>query len=302
MPQEPRRTTQPARPRSRTPVEELIPAEVVAAVKKAAKSTETKTATLAQELDERLDIAGRYGVSRRRLKAYLDPLVSAASRKPKSVDSSGVDDTPADAPNADGPSPPSTDAPPPSSRSRKKARLGGTSARTGTKGKRVADTERETEEEWQAKLRARRERQVSVSSILDAAFGSLGKCNPDLWERRTYLMVVGMVYDRLAASEDEISTADLVALAKVLAEQRRSAARDRTDGRVVGNGDGPADPGAENPVRDGRLPDRFGDIVRQLYGTNLPSRTVRRGETDPPSVASPAPAPFGTTPEGRCAT
>lgn len=290
----PRRTAKPPKRRSRTPIEELIPAEVMAAVTKAAESTETKTTTLARELDEKFDIAKGRGVSRRRLKAYLDRLVSSSSRKPKSADQGAVGDMPANGRRGADPSPPQpTGAPPPSPW--KKARSDDAHARTKGKRKRVTDTEGETEgeteEQWQAKLRARRKRQESVSSILDAAFGSLGKCNPDLWERRTYLMVVGMVYDRLAASEDEISTGDLVALAKVLAEQRRSAARNRTEGKVVENGDGSPDRGAANPVRDGRLPERFGDVVRQLYGTNLPTHTDGRGETDPPTVVATVPEP-----------
>ena len=42
-----------------------------------------------------------------------------------------------------------------------------------------------------------RRRQVSVAAILDETFGELAKCDPDLWERRAYLMLIGLVYEKL---------------------------------------------------------------------------------------------------------
>ena len=118
------------------------------------------------------------------------------------------------------------------------------------------------QDRWPERLRAHRTRQASVASILDAAFGCLADCSPELWERRAYLMLVGMVYERLGAGEQEIPTDELVALAKVLAENRRVEVRSRagdSPGRAV-------EPGARN---DGPLPERFADIVRQVYGTNF---------------------------------
>lgn len=116
--------------------------------------------------------------------------------------------------------------------------------------------------DWPDKLLHHRKRQVSVGSILDAVFGPLGKCAPELWERRTYLMLVGLVYERLATSEVELPTKELVSLAKVLAENRRVETRVREADEKTETEDAPtADPGA--------LPPRFGEIVRQLYGTNF---------------------------------
>ncbi len=116
--------------------------------------------------------------------------------------------------------------------------------------------------DWPDDLLRHRKRQVCVGSILDAVFGSLGKCAPELWERRTYLMLVGMVYERLATSEAELPNDELVSLAKVLAENRRVEARLR-------EAEGPTETG-DSPTADrGPLPPRFGEIVRQLYGTNF---------------------------------
>jgi len=71
-------------------------------------------------------------------------------------------------------------------------------------------------------LRLFRQRQASVTAIIEKTFGTLGDEQPALWERRAYLMLVGMVYERLAIHEDELPTAELVALAKILAESRRA--------------------------------------------------------------------------------
>jgi len=124
-----------------------------------------------------------------------------------------------------------------------------------TDGSRVA-----TKDDWEGKVRAHRCRQASVASILNRTFGRFAKSNPELWERRAYLMLVGLMYERLAVNEKEISTDELTALSKALAEQRRAEAQAR-DGR------GAETDQAEN--RDGELPQDFAEVVRQVYGTNF---------------------------------
>lgn len=117
-------------------------------------------------------------------------------------------------------------------------------------------------DDWSDKVRAHRCRQASVAAILDQTFGQFARCSPELWERRAYLMLVGLVYERLATNEDEISTDELVTLAKVLAENRRAEARLRDNHR-------PKEPTESTPPPTGELPERFADMVRQVYGTNL---------------------------------
>jgi hypothetical protein len=112
------------------------------------------------------------------------------------------------------------------------------------------------------KLQTHRERQVSVAKILDATFGPLAECNTGLWDRRAYLMFVGMVYERLAYGEKEIATDELAALAKILAECRRAA------GSREG-GERNKDSGEEEAPRSGQLPEQFASAVRQVYGTNF---------------------------------
>ena len=75
-------------------------------------------------------------------------------------------------------------------------------------------------------------------------------------------MLLGLVYERLATNEDELSTDDLGALSKTLAEHRRIDARVNTADRAAG-----AEENAEQG--EGQLPDHFADVVRQVYGTNF---------------------------------
>ena len=109
-------------------------------------------------------------------------------------------------------------------------------------------------------LAAFRRRQASVAAILDETFGRLAESDPELWERRAYLMLMGTVYERLAGSSVDISTDELIALAKALAENRRVEARAR---------DGKCDTAPDVTTENGSLPERFSDIVRQIYGTNF---------------------------------
>ena len=75
-------------------------------------------------------------------------------------------------------------------------------------------------------------------------------------------MLVGMVYERLAINEEDVSTEELVALAKVIAENRRLEVRLRELGETQRDNDQATTP-------EGPLPDHFGDIVRRVYGTNF---------------------------------
>ncbi len=128
------------------------------------------------------------------------------------------------------------------------------------------------ETSWQNKLSAHRRRQVSVAEILDNTFGRFAESKPELWEHRAYLMLVGQVYERLATSEDELSTDELIKLGKALAENRRVDARVRDD----------ADGKTEDDncsVKPGEMPESLAKSVRQIYGTDL-APIVRSADGD----------------------
>jgi hypothetical protein len=94
-------------------------------------------------------------------------------------------------------------------------------------------------------------------------------------------MLVGLLYERLATNEEELSTDELVALSKALAENRRAEARLRDNHR-------PQEAARDVTAADGELPSRFADVVRQVYGTNFQSPTdgavAGDGSVFPPRV------------------
>ena len=155
-------------------------------------------------------------------------------------------------------------------------RFGISRRRLGNYLRRLKHTERQTSpddgrhespaHDWSTRIRRHRRRQASVASILDTVFGKLGECNPNLWGYRAYLMLLGLVYERLATNEDEIPTSELVSLAKIIAENRRVEIRLRKMDEAP-DSDGRADP------PHGTLPERIGDIVRQVYGANFHAPT-----------------------------
>jgi len=108
-----------------------------------------------------------------------------------------------------------------------------------------------------------RQRQASCAKILAETFGPMAKSKPELWEHRAYLMLVGSVYDRLADSQDGLSTKDLSALAKVLSEARRAD---------VGRNEKRPGGATSEIAPKGVFPARFEDLVRQVYGANYHSR------------------------------
>ncbi len=109
-------------------------------------------------------------------------------------------------------------------------------------------------------LAKHRRRQKSIAELLDHVFGPWRKCRPELWEHRTFLMLVGILYERLATNEKEIPTKELVAMSKALAEQRRAQAQ---SGASHESNEERPDPG------DGQLPANFPVVVRQIYGMDF---------------------------------
>ena len=123
------------------------------------------------------------------------------------------------------------------------------------------------------RLRAYRQRQKSIASILESCFGGPASCKPELWQRRAYLMVIGLVYERLAAGEDDLPTAELATLARVLVDARRALGeRAREWGKTAENGEVVRPPGA--------LPETFREAVRRVYGTNFQSPNEAVETTD----------------------
>jgi hypothetical protein len=228
----------PAKARSRRPIARVLPATLLERLRTEVREAGEASARLTRELDERYGIERDHGVSRRRLRRFLTKL--AARQDGEDMTDEGVNAC---------------------------AVFGDTGSKADDRGGEkaagdVTPADRDSPESFHRRLRNHRVRQASVASILDKTFGKLAECAPDLWAHRAYLMLVGVVYERLAINEEDVSTEELVALAKVVAENRRLEVRLREMDKPE------ADNGRASP-RKGALPDHFGDIVRRVYGTNF---------------------------------
>ena len=213
-------------PRSRPPVDRLLPRPLLEQLRRKTQAIDKITPELVTELHQRFDIEDQYGVSKRRLRNYLERCRSAG--------------------DGDG------------------------QAHAGSPG-----SDQDSGEPSPDQVEAVRRRQASVAEILEGMFGQLAKCSPSLWAHRAYLMLVGLVYERLASNEAEIPTDELIALAKILAENRRAEARLSEHGR-------PDKPTERSTPATDALPENFADIVRQVYGTNFQTaETAHDGEDRP---------------------
>lgn len=85
----------------------------------------------------------------------------------------------------------------------------------------TADTSTRTLGAAEGKLGALRRRQRSIGAILENLFGNPDRWKPNVWGRRAYWLIAGLIYERLAITENEIETDELIGLAKILAENRK---------------------------------------------------------------------------------
>lgn len=146
-----------------------------------------------------------------------------------------------------------------------RARLRNFLAKVLTERDQEAPRERGAGAAWASRVRDHRRRQASIASILDSTFGRLAECSPDLWERRAYLLLVGLTYERLAADEGTLATEELVTLANVLAKLRVGAGGGHTNGKARSSPRG----GSRGDGGTGRLPKRFAEVVREVYGADF---------------------------------
>jgi len=72
-----------------------------------------------------------------------------------------------------------------------------------------------------------RARQSGIAELLGQVFGDLGTDRLERWENRALCLSVAIVYERLAVNAEELPTRELVSLAKLLAERRRTGAKPR---------------------------------------------------------------------------
>ena len=96
--------------------------------------------------------------------------------------------------------------------------------------------------------------------------------DPRIWERGVYQLWLWLVVERLVVRRDELDVSELSVISKMLHDQRKlsldeAKQQSKTDPEQ-GNGAAPS----------ARLPEHFGEIVRQIYGTNFQDGGARPGE------------------------
>lgn len=119
-----------------------------------------------------------------------------------------------------------------------------------------------------------RRRMECVGDFVREVFGVEHLSDPELLNRDAYLIVVSSIISALIEDHQTLSTAELAALSKTLAEQRRlDISQLEIDRRF------PAKVPQDDTLTvgpDRKLPQAFARVVEQIYGTNLsnPSRDV----------------------------
>ena len=237
------------RQRDRLRLELLLPESIITEVRSQIAADTQITPGLVERLDRELQITKRCGVSQKRLQNYLDRVRSAAQAAPAQGARSNTPTTPTREPSDSASESPDSTAEPSEA----------TSGPSDPTSESTHPTTGPADE-----LKDQRQRQLCIAAILDETFGQFAKSDPNLWSRRAYLMLVGVVYERLATSKKELSTDELIALAKVLAANRRAEAQLRKDRRPDDEPETPA------PVPKGDLPEHLREAIRQIYGTNPP--------------------------------
>ncbi len=114
---------------------------------------------------------------------------------------------------------------------------------------------------------AMRERQSVAASVITERLGPFVESHPELWAHRTFLLIVGKVYEHLVLCKG-ISPKEFVDLTKTLAESCKIDAKNESgDKKSVQN------------LGLGGVVDGLEEMVRQIYGTNLQGT----GTNSPPS-------------------
>jgi len=112
-------------------------------------------------------------------------------------------------------------------------------------------------------------RQEKIAGILEKVFGPFADSNPDLWEHRAYLMLIGTVHNYLAFGGDGISAKELTDLAKVLSDNRGTS-------KTGGARKDPRTGGSSAPEEDDPRP--LSELVQEVYGTKIEEPAVVAGQ------------------------
>jgi len=120
-----------------------------------------------------------------------------------------------------------------------------------------------------------RDRWASARRVVQEAVGREDEHDPCIWERGVYQLWLWLVVERLVVRRDEIDVSELSVISKMLTDQRKlSLAEAKQHGQSANRKEG------NGAARSTQLPPHFGEIVRQIYGTNFQDDAASAG-TEP---------------------
>ena len=99
--------------------------------------------------------------------------------------------------------------------------------------------------------------------VIRDAVGQEDEHDPRIWERGVYQLWLWLVIERLVVRRDEIEVSELSVISKMLHEQRKLSLEEDKQQQKAG------DKQSNGLAQSTRLPAHFGQIVRQIYGTNF---------------------------------
>jgi hypothetical protein len=100
--------------------------------------------------------------------------------------------------------------------------------------------------------------------VVHDAVGKEGEHDPQIWERGLYQLWLWLVVERLVVRRDDMDVAELSVISKMLYDQRKLSLDESKQRRQAGDATG----GKGGSIAS-QLPEHFGELVRQIYGTNL---------------------------------
>ena len=109
----------------------------------------------------------------------------------------------------------------------------------------------------QLRRRWRRTR-VLISAVVEIE----GEHDPRIWERGAYQLWLWLVVEQLVIRRDDVDVDDLSAISKMLRDQRKLSLEELKRCHQ-------ATDQSKTKVHSTKLPEHFGDLVRQIYGTNF---------------------------------
>ena len=110
----------------------------------------------------------------------------------------------------------------------------------------------------------------NARGVIREAVGAEEEHDPRIWERGVYQLWLWLVIERLVVRRDEIEVSELSVISKMLHDQRKLSLEEAKQQQKAGDGHDGRDGGAASGAATAaRLPEHFGEIVRQIYGTNF---------------------------------